>query len=113
MEPQNNRLLTRIAEAIEHYGVFIFQQELDDPNSILALLRQAGVSILVDIKKLSHSIYVVLPNEKPCHTTCRYDKCSTVEENKQEECIRECLAECIKELKTKLVEVLRTHARRF
>ncbi|RUM47064.1 MAG: hypothetical protein DSY37_03730 [Hyperthermus sp.] len=103
-------LAERIAEAFRRLGFFVGQRDIDEPNSVVKLLRDTGVMGAVEMAFIDRErrYYVIDLSVRGCRSRCSYDnKCRG-----EEGCLEECINNCMSELRAKVVEALERYARR-
>ena len=95
-----------MATAFRALRAFVFQKELDSPNDVLKLVREAGISALINLHTLPGGVYVLTLNTRPCSVECRLKTCREVDEEERQACIERCVKECSSRLLDRVVEAL-------
>lgn len=101
-------LAMRIADALRHYGGFIYEDDLDKHSIIIEVVREAGVNLALSVALLDpkKKIYALIPIDKRCKVTCS-TSCGS-----NQSCISECIDKCRFEIIEKIAETLERFAQR-
>ncbi len=107
-----SELSHRIALAFKSFKAFVFQKGLDEPSTVLKLLREAGIQHLVNVHNLPEGIYVVTINMRPCQVECKLKVCKGFEGDEKAKCLDECIRSCEKRVLEQIVERLTSLSKR-
>ncbi len=101
-------LARRIANALRHYGGFVYEDDLDKHSTVIEVIREAGVNLALSVALLDprKRIYALIPIDRRCKVSCN-SSCGD-----SPECTSKCMDKCRNEIVVKIAEALERYAQR-